>query len=84
LVHHLSAYRQKLKSAKPVVKTVKRWTAEEEQDLQACFELTDWSVFEAAGTDLDELTDTVTCVLTDTVMCELTDTSTCVFLPGLI
>ncbi|KAL0163622.1 hypothetical protein M9458_039375, partial [Cirrhinus mrigala] len=25
-----------------------------------CFELTDWSVFEAAATDLDELTDTVT------------------------
>ncbi len=39
---------------------VKRWTAEAEQDLQACFELTDWSVFEAAATDLDELTDTVT------------------------
>ncbi len=31
-----------------------------EQDLQACFELTDWSVFEAAATDLDELTDIVT------------------------
>ncbi len=26
----------------------------------ALFELTDWSVFEAAATDLDELTDTVT------------------------
>ncbi|KAL0161106.1 hypothetical protein M9458_044831, partial [Cirrhinus mrigala] len=60
LVHFLPAYRQKLKSAKPVVKTVKRWTVEAERDLQACFELTDWSVFEAAATDLDELTDTVT------------------------
>ena len=29
-------------------------------DLQACFDLTDWSVFEAAATDLDELTETVT------------------------
>ncbi len=58
LVHLLPAYSQKLKSAKPV--TVKRWTAEIEQDLQACFELTDWSVFEAAATDLDALTDTVT------------------------
>ncbi|KAL0161709.1 hypothetical protein M9458_045434, partial [Cirrhinus mrigala] len=53
-------YRQKLKSAKPIVKTVKRWTVEAEWDSQACFELTDWSVFEAAATDLDELTDTVT------------------------
>ncbi|KAI2650648.1 putative RNA-directed DNA polymerase from transposon BS [Labeo rohita] len=58
LVHLLPAYRQKLKSAKPVVRTVKRWTVEAERDLQACFELTDWSVFEAAATDLDELTDT--------------------------
>ncbi|KAI2657495.1 putative RNA-directed DNA polymerase from transposon BS [Labeo rohita] len=60
LVHLLPAYRQKCKSAKPVVRTVKRWTVKAEQDLQACFELTDWSVFEAAATDLDELTDTVT------------------------
>ncbi|KAI2650804.1 putative RNA-directed DNA polymerase from transposon BS [Labeo rohita] len=58
LVHLLPAYRQKLKSAKPVLRTVKRWTVEAELDLQACFKLTDWSVFEAATTDLDELTDT--------------------------
>ncbi|KAI2652653.1 RNA-directed DNA polymerase from mobile element jockey [Labeo rohita] len=57
---HFTSLRQKLKSAKPVVRTVKRWTVEAERDLQACFELTDWSVFEAAATDLDELTDTVT------------------------
>ncbi|KAL0148543.1 hypothetical protein M9458_056090 [Cirrhinus mrigala] len=47
LVHLIPTCRQKLKSAKPVVKT-------------ACFEWTDWSVFEAATTDLDELTETVT------------------------
>ncbi|KAL0150724.1 hypothetical protein M9458_053947 [Cirrhinus mrigala] len=51
---------QKLKSAKPVVKTVKRWTNETERVLQVCFELTDWSVFEAGANDLDELTETVT------------------------
>ncbi len=28
--------------------------------LQACFDLTDWTVFEAAANDLDELTETVT------------------------
>uniref|UniRef100_A0A9J7YVU8 Reverse transcriptase domain-containing protein n=1 Tax=Cyprinus carpio carpio TaxID=630221 RepID=A0A9J7YVU8_CYPCA len=60
LVHLIPTYRQKLKSAKPVVKTVKRWTNETEQDLKACFDLTDWSVFEAATTNLDELTETVT------------------------
>ncbi len=51
---------QKLKSAKPVLRTVKRWTNEAEQDSKACFDLTDWSVFEAAANDLDELTETVT------------------------
>ncbi len=29
-------------------------------NVKACFNLTDWSVFEAAATDLDELTETVT------------------------
>ncbi|KAI2645419.1 putative RNA-directed DNA polymerase from transposon BS [Labeo rohita] len=58
LVHLIPSYRQKLKSAKPVVKSVKRWTNETERVLQACFELTDWSVFEAAANDLDELTET--------------------------
>ncbi len=60
LVHLIPTYRQKLKSAKPVLRTVKRWTNEAEQDLKACFDLTDWTVFEAAATDLDELKETVT------------------------
>ncbi len=45
LVHLLPAYRQKLKSSKPILRTVKRWTVEAEQDLQACFELTDLECF---------------------------------------
>ncbi len=60
LVHLIPTYRQKLKSAKPVLRTVKRWTNEAERDLHACFHLTDWTVFEAAATNLDELTETVT------------------------
>ncbi len=60
LIHLISTYRQKRTSAKPVVKTVKRWTNEAERVLQACLDLTDLSVFEAAATDLDELTETVT------------------------
>ncbi len=60
LVHLIPTYRQKLKSAKPVVKTVKRWTNKTERLLQACLHLTDWSVFEAAANNLDELTETVT------------------------
>ncbi len=60
LVHLIPTYRQKLKSAKPVLRTVKRWTNEAEQDLKACFDLTDWTVFEASANDLGELTKTVT------------------------
>ncbi len=55
LVYLIPTYRHKLKSAKPVVKIVKRWTNETERVLQACLDLTDWSVFEAAANDLDKL-----------------------------
>ncbi len=81
LVHLLPAYRQKLKSSKPVLRTIKRWSVEAEQDLQACFKLTDWSVFEAAATDLDELTDTVTSYIS---FCISFYIRTCVYPPGLI
>ncbi len=57
LVHLILTYRQKLKSAKPVLRTVNRWTNEAKQDLNACFDLTDCSVFEDAANNLDELRD---------------------------
>ncbi len=60
LVHLLPAYRQKLKSSKPILRTVKRCRSCSASAVQACFKLTDWSVFEATAADLDELTDTVT------------------------
>ena len=44
---------------------VRKWTNESKLELQACFECTDWSVFEATSTDLDKLTDTVTSVFED-------------------
>lgn len=59
LVHLLQTYRQKLKSAKYVLRTLMRCTSEAELELKVCFDCTDWSVFEAAATDLNELTDTV-------------------------
>ncbi len=57
LVHLISTYRQKLKAAKPVIRTVKRWTNEAEQDLKTSFDIPDWTVFEASSTDLDKLRD---------------------------
>ncbi len=44
LVHLIPTYRQKLKSEKPLLRTLKRWTNEAEQYLKDCFDLTDWSV----------------------------------------
>lgn len=40
LIHLIPTYRQKLKSAKPVVKTTKKWTDESRQGLQAYFDCT--------------------------------------------
>ncbi|KAI2642468.1 LINE-1 retrotransposable element ORF2 protein [Labeo rohita] len=59
LLHLIPTYRQKPKTAKPVLKTARRWTNETERVLQACFEWIDWSVSEAAANDLDELTETI-------------------------
>ncbi|KAI2661094.1 hypothetical protein H4Q32_030126 [Labeo rohita] len=59
-IERLAETRQKLKTAKPVLKTARRWTNETKWVLQACLEWTDWSVFEAAANDLDELTETIT------------------------
>ena len=48
----IPAYRQKLKTVKPV----KKWSPESTEAMRGCFEYTDLSVFEHACTDLDEYT----------------------------
>ncbi len=45
LVHLITTYRQKFKSAEPVLRTVKRWIIDAEQDLKLVCDLTDWSCF---------------------------------------
>lgn len=60
MVHLIPAYRQKLKLCKPVVRKSKKWTSEAVEDLQACFDCTDWDVFRTATNNLDELTEAVT------------------------
>ncbi|KAI4897626.1 hypothetical protein NFI96_030156, partial [Prochilodus magdalenae] len=60
LVHLIPTYRQKLKTNKPVITTVKRWTSGDTEKLQGCFKSTNWAVFEEALDGLDEYTDTVT------------------------
>ncbi|KAK3573368.1 hypothetical protein QTP86_024117 [Hemibagrus guttatus] len=60
MVHLISAYRQKLKLCKPVVRTLKKWTSEAVGELQRCLDCTDWDVFRSTTNSLDEYTDTVT------------------------
>ncbi|KAI4885591.1 hypothetical protein NFI96_030073, partial [Prochilodus magdalenae] len=43
------AYRQLLKQAPPVSKTIKVWTEETDLVLQDCFDTTDWEVFRTAA-----------------------------------
>ncbi|KAI4885374.1 hypothetical protein NFI96_004923 [Prochilodus magdalenae] len=60
LVHLIPTDRQKLKTNKPVITTVKRWTSGDTEKLQGCLESTNWAVSEEATDGLDEYTDTVT------------------------
>ena len=55
----LSTYRPKLKSIKPVTKTVKSWTRENIESLKACFEWTNWEVFMNNDDSLDNITDVI-------------------------
>ena len=61
VVHLITTYRHKFKTSKPVVTTVKRWTSEETEKLQGCFESTNWTVFEEATDRLDEYMDISFC-----------------------
>ncbi|KAI4877862.1 hypothetical protein NFI96_001087 [Prochilodus magdalenae] len=57
----LPAYKQRLKQAKPVFRSVYQWSEEAIFTLQDCFETTDWQMIrDAAGTDINEYTDSIT------------------------
>ena len=45
IVQLVPLYRQKLKSVKPAIRTVKTWTSEGIETLNGCFKITDWDVF---------------------------------------
>ncbi|KAI4903867.1 hypothetical protein NFI96_004566, partial [Prochilodus magdalenae] len=57
----LPAYRQRLKQAKPALRSVYQWSEEAIFTLQDCFESTNWQMFrDAAGADINENTDSIT------------------------
>ena len=59
VIHLLPMYRQLVKRIKPHTKTVQEWTKDAEEQLQDCFEITDWSLFFEESTDPDMLSDTI-------------------------
>ncbi|KAI4890846.1 hypothetical protein NFI96_032433 [Prochilodus magdalenae] len=60
----LPAYKQRLKQAKPVLRSVYQYREEAIFTLQDCFETTYWKMFcDAAGTDINEYTDSITCYI---------------------
>ena len=60
MVYLVPSYRQRLKTVKPITRTVKRYTPESLSCLQGCFDCTDWSVFKESSQSLDEYADVVT------------------------
>ena len=56
----LPKYKQKVKQTKPVTRTVSQWTQVATEELQDCFDSTDWDVFRDDNTDLNQYTDIVT------------------------
>lgn len=53
-------YKQKLKSCKPEIKTIKRWTDESIDRLGGCFDCTIWDIFADMTDSLEELNSVVT------------------------
>jgi len=60
MLYLLPSYRQRLKSAKPQVKTVRRWNQESIQRLQGCLDCTDWEALTGPCADVHEQADVIT------------------------
>lgn len=61
-VYLMPTYKSVLKSSKPQLKTVLRWTKDSTETLRSCFLSTDWSIFHSS--DLEEATVIITDYIT--------------------
>ncbi|KAK6178302.1 hypothetical protein SNE40_013103 [Patella caerulea] len=59
-VHLIPTYVTKLKSEKPIHKTVRSWNKESLESLKGCFECTVWDIFESDPPDINEWCDVIT------------------------
>ena len=60
MVSLVPVYKSRLKSSKAKKRTIKKWTEEASQTLNACFDCTDWDVFFESSSSLEEATEAVT------------------------
>ncbi|KAJ8416226.1 hypothetical protein AAFF_G00382480 [Aldrovandia affinis] len=60
LIHLIPSYRQKLKAAKPVEKSVRTWSTEAIENPRGCLDSTDWDIFKTNNNNLDDYADAVT------------------------
>ncbi len=51
VVHMIPVYRSKLKKSKPEKKLIRLWANESIQQLKACFDWTNWDIFEEGSLD---------------------------------
>ena len=63
-VHLLPTYKPKIQTNPVVTRTVKVWSTESTQQLQACLECTDWHVFLDSSDSIDSATDVISDYIT--------------------
>jgi len=54
VVNMIPVYKTKLKGSQPEKKVIRTWTNESREQLKACFDWTDWDIFQEGS--LDEIT----------------------------
>lgn len=54
VVHMIPVYKTKLKRSKPEKKVIRTWSNESKEQLKACFDWTNWEIFQEGS--LDEMT----------------------------
>ena len=69
MIHLLPIYKQILKSSKPIVMNIKKWSPDIIDSLRGCFECTDWSVLTENESDFDA--DVITEYINFCVECNL-------------
>lgn len=78
-VHLVPHYKQRFKSSKPELRTIKKWSEESMECLKGCFDCTTWNTFTDTCRDLEELNSVVTDYIQFCVDCVIPEKNIKVF-----